>query len=190
MSQPCPNVIQISYSPANVNGNPPAPLVLIHDGSGTAFSYFLFGDLGRDVWAIQNTELGKYSMGDMARRYIRCLQDAGISGQVILGGWSFGGYMSLAMSHILAMDTSLGISVDGLLLIDTSYYTTEDTAGNVECSDDGTFAFNGVSEATSNQIKKSFEACESLLREWELPNWSGAAFNGQQSYIRITMDVG
>jgi hypothetical protein len=67
------------------------PLVLIHDGGGTTFSYFILGNLHRDVWAIHNpkfftAELWEGGMDEMARHYISLLQKAGISGTIFLGG--------------------------------------------------------------------------------------------------------
>ncbi|RYP76038.1 hypothetical protein DL769_003695 [Monosporascus sp. CRB-8-3] len=46
-----------------------------------------------------------------------------IHGAILLGGWSLGWYLSVAMAHMLAQDRSTDITVAGLLLIDSPYHT-------------------------------------------------------------------
>ncbi len=86
-----PNPIQVQFVPPYKQANPPTPIVLIHDGGGTIFSYFILGSLNRDVWAIYNPkffdgEAWEGGMDEMARHYIDLIVDAGISGTILLGG--------------------------------------------------------------------------------------------------------
>lgn len=83
------NPTQIQSAPLNKPSK--TPLVLIHDGGGTVFSYHLLGSLDRDVWAIHNPhfESGEPwagGMDEMAQHYIQLLKDARISGGIFLGG--------------------------------------------------------------------------------------------------------
>lgn len=86
-----PNPIKVQISPAYKRANPSPPLVLIHDGGGTTFGYFMLGNLYRDVWAIHNPHFfdgGAFAggMDEMARLYIGFMNDAGIKGNILLGG--------------------------------------------------------------------------------------------------------
>lgn len=72
-------------------GKNAVPLVLIHDATGSIFSYFLLGDLDRDVWAIfdpkhDNGLCWDGGIPEMAQQYIGLLQATGITGPVLLGG--------------------------------------------------------------------------------------------------------
>lgn len=84
------NPTQVQWAP---DGQYPhkTPLVLIHDGGGTTFSYHLIGSLDRDVYAIHNphfhtAEPWAGGMDEMARHYIQLLKNARISGNIYLGG--------------------------------------------------------------------------------------------------------
>ncbi|KAL0936941.1 Polyketide synthase PksR [Colletotrichum truncatum] len=83
------NPLQVQFAPVNQRQRR-LPLVLIHDGGGTTFTYFLLESLHRDVWAIHNPH---YHTGDtwpggmeqMARHYIGLMLMAGLSGPIMLG---------------------------------------------------------------------------------------------------------
>lgn len=86
-----PNPAKLQVLPPHKRFTAPAPLVLFHDGGGTTFSYFILGNLNREVYAIHNPNYFsgqpfKGGMNAMARHYIDLMTKAGISGQVILGG--------------------------------------------------------------------------------------------------------
>ncbi len=88
-----PNPTKVQGLPPHKRFSKPAPIVLIHDGGGTTFSYFIIGNLQREVWAIHNpnywtADLWEGGMDEMARHYIALMKDAGISGPIILGGKS------------------------------------------------------------------------------------------------------
>lgn len=53
-----PNPTQVQFKPPSKTANSPPPLVLIHDGGGITFSYFILGSLHRDVRAIHNPQHG------------------------------------------------------------------------------------------------------------------------------------
>lgn len=69
------------------------PLILIHDGGGSTFSYYLLPSLQRTVYAIHNPRLfsGRPWAGGipaMARAYLDLIRMALPSGKVFLGGKS------------------------------------------------------------------------------------------------------
>ncbi|QPG97757.1 hypothetical protein C2857_006820 [Epichloe festucae Fl1] len=166
-----PNPTQVQYVPAGKAANPPPPLVLIHDGGGTTFSYFILGSLARDVWAVHNPRYfdgvpWEGGMDEMARTYLGYLADEGLSGPIILGGWSLGGYLSLTMAHMIALDPDAHpVSVAGILIIDSPYHIARSSITQP------------VSKARLTNIpdlvQKSFDNCDAMLRNWHLPRWSG-----------------
>lgn len=69
------------------------PVVLIHDGGGTAFPYYLLDELrpARELWAIRNPDFESsrpypMTMEEMARNYVRLIESSGIRGPIYLGG--------------------------------------------------------------------------------------------------------
>lgn len=85
-----PNPTQVQFVPPATAFNPPLPLVLIHDGGGTTFSYFVLGSLARDVWAIHNPKFfdglpWEGGMDEMAKKYLDLIAGE-LSGPIMLGG--------------------------------------------------------------------------------------------------------
>ncbi|KAK3314236.1 hypothetical protein B0H66DRAFT_630727 [Apodospora peruviana] len=100
------------------------PLILIHDGGGTTFSYYcLHQGLGRPVYGLSNPHFhtGDHWAGglpEMARHYVGLLRATIGTGNIILGGWSLGGMVALEMAHSLAGDRRL--RVVGIVMIDSA----------------------------------------------------------------------
>ncbi|KAL7619669.1 hypothetical protein AAE478_010210 [Parahypoxylon ruwenzoriense] len=92
----------------SVLAKPRAPLILVHDGGGTTFSYFLLDPVDRPLWGIENAKLhdgGWWSGGiaEMAAHYIQLLAKIlPEGGDILLGGWSLGGHLALEMAHQIA----------------------------------------------------------------------------------------
>ncbi|KAI0107368.1 alpha/beta-hydrolase [Hypoxylon sp. NC0597] len=88
---------------------PRAPLILIHDGGGTSFSYHLLDPIDRPLWGIENARLhdgGWWEGGisEMAAHYIGLLgKILPQGGDILLGGWSLGGHLALEMAHQIAL---------------------------------------------------------------------------------------
>ncbi|KAI0836019.1 alpha/beta-hydrolase [Hypoxylon sp. FL0890] len=88
---------------------PRAPLILVHDGGGTTFSYHLLDPIDRPLWGIENARLhdgGWWEGGisQMATHYIGLLgKIMPQGGDILLGGWSLGGLLSLEMAHQIAL---------------------------------------------------------------------------------------
>ncbi|UNI16128.1 putative secondary metabolism biosynthetic enzyme [Purpureocillium takamizusanense] len=167
------NPIQVQAQPPGLEASPPPPLVLIHDGGGTTFSYFMLGKLNRAVWAIENPEYssGKAWAGgvdEMAHRYIDVIIEAGIRGAIILGGWSFAGYVSLTMAHILARDPRGDLlHVAGFLMIDVPYFTPRPQL-TVSTSEPEI-------EGIPDLVRTAFENVDDMMERWEKPRWDGPA---------------
>lgn len=90
MSDSNPVLIQDYQSSSNIS-TPAIPLILIHDGGGTVFQYFLLSPLSRPVYGIANPhfESGEPWSGglpEMAAHYANLIQTAIPSGQILLGG--------------------------------------------------------------------------------------------------------
>ncbi len=86
-----PNPCMVQSGPKGGRNSSALPLVLIHDGGGTTFGFWVLESLHRDVWAIHNPhfwdgEPWKGGMDEVARHYINLLQKAEISGEILLGG--------------------------------------------------------------------------------------------------------
>ena len=67
------------------------PLILIHDGGGTIFNYFLLKPLRRPVWGIYNPkwdtgETWEGGLHEMAVEYLRLIRTVVPSGNILLGG--------------------------------------------------------------------------------------------------------
>ncbi|POR34498.1 Uncharacterized protein TPAR_05300 [Tolypocladium paradoxum] len=177
-----PNPTKVQLVPPYKRANPPTPLVLIHDGGGTIFSYFILGSLNRDVWAIHNpkyfdAEPWKGGMDEMARHYINLIVKAGISGTILLGGWSLGGYLSLTMARMLADNPASNISIAGFLIIDSPYHIARSKL-TVTTTDP---QFDGLPDL----VQKAFDNCDIMLEHWDLPSWDGPACGGKDVKIGV-----
>jgi thioesterase domain-containing protein len=118
------------FSPAKV------PIIFIHDGGGTTFAYHCLDPLKRFVYGIQNPNFhtgGVFAGGlpEMARLYAGWIRTAiaepdfpaarNLDGSVdiIIGGWSLGGLLSMDIFQELEDD--LSIRIVGILMIDSVY---------------------------------------------------------------------
>ncbi|KAJ4419134.1 putative secondary metabolism biosynthetic enzyme [Gnomoniopsis sp. IMI 355080] len=106
--------------------NEPAPLFLIHDASGLATSYFKLGCVGRKVYGISDPKFdhdgigGWQSVNEIAEAYLRLIRRVTLRGDIVLGGWSFGGIIAIQIAHLLAKQ-GRGLRVSRIILIDSVY---------------------------------------------------------------------
>ncbi len=107
-----------------------APLVLVHPVGGNVLCYTaLSRALGsRRVVGLQarGLEQGQAPLGsieDMAREYLSALRERGISGPLMLGGWSLGGVVAYEMARQLEAD---GHAPTGVVMIDSRLETIDD----------------------------------------------------------------
>ncbi|KAI8182857.1 hypothetical protein K4K49_000850 [Colletotrichum sp. SAR 10_70] len=113
-----------------------APLFLIHDASGNILSYLKLGFLGdaRKVYGISDPHFGHeggswLSVDQLARHYIKLVKKVMLRGDILLGGWSFGGIVAIQMAHMLAAE-GRGLVCSGLILIDTIYLSPSRSLGS------------------------------------------------------------
>lgn len=76
---------------AEPGDEPLTPLVLIHDGGGTIFQYYMLNYVGRRTFGIANPyfESGRHpedGILGLARQYVKAVQHTVGKGPVILGG--------------------------------------------------------------------------------------------------------
>ncbi|KAL7793645.1 Alpha/Beta hydrolase protein [Trichoderma ceciliae] len=177
-----PNPTKVQVTPAYKRANPPPPLVLIHDGGGTTFGYYILGSLYREVWAIHNPHFfdgGAFEGGidEMARLYITYMNDTGIRGNILLGGWSLGGFLSLAVARFLADDPEAKIKVVGIVMMDTPYHIPYNQEQGP--TDDPDI------ENIPEPVQKCFDRCDEMLEDWEVPKWDGPTCNGKIVFFGV-----
>ncbi|KAF3916217.1 hypothetical protein AA313_de0209482 [Arthrobotrys entomopaga] len=99
------------------------PLVLIHDGGGTVYSYHGLKSLDRPVYGIHNPRFysGRAFKGgipEMARIYTQLIELLDFHGRpFIIGGWSLGGLIALEITR--ALGTYPYGPIAGTIMIDT-----------------------------------------------------------------------
>ncbi|KAL6863398.1 hypothetical protein ACO1O0_003652 [Amphichorda felina] len=168
--------------------NPPSSTtaVLIHDGGGTTFPYHCLGPLNRNIYGIWNPHF--YSgdtfpggLPQMAKLYADYIRDAVKSedfrirrkrdGSVdlLLGGWSLGGMLTLEVAKELADDKN--INVVGMVLIDSP------CLGSAGRHLFGTTRLKDFSEEgkSRNQILSNRAMAEAvrMTNTWDPPVWDG-----------------
>ncbi|KAK3308279.1 Alpha/Beta hydrolase protein [Chaetomium strumarium] len=159
----------------------PTPLVLIHDGGGTIFSYYCLGDLGRPVFGIANPsyqsgEPWKGGIPEMARRYLEFVKSAvPRGGDVILGGWSMGGLISLEMARQLAdeRDDCHRLHLLGIVMVD-SVYPHALAAPFMKVVQHAIKWSEHTRQETKDRVMRCFSEAHRMVREWMLPAWGAA----------------
>lgn len=113
--------LEVIQRPAETDeDSPPAPLFLIHDGSGICTHYRRLRPLNRTVYALHDPKfLDPFStwfdLGQMADHYANTIETV-ISGPLLVGGWSFGGVVAFEVARRLV---ARGHQVIGTVLIDS-----------------------------------------------------------------------
>lgn len=97
-----------------------------------------------------------------------------------LTGWSLGGFLSLAMARVIASDpASYSISVAGLLIIDSPYHIARSkiTVPTSKAELPGLPAL----------VEKSFDNCDDMLQDWDLPSWDSPDGGGGCTDAQFTV---
>ncbi|CAH0052360.1 unnamed protein product [Clonostachys solani] len=170
----------------SATGGSLAPLVLIHDGGGTTFSYFFLGNLNRDVWVIHNPhywsgEKVEGGIDAMARSYITLIRNAGLRGKIFLGGWSLGGYLSLAIARMIADDPTALFSVQGIVIIDSPFHVPYDRLSSP--------VIDPSMDDLPKLIQTCFAHCDDYLKDWEPPAFTAPTNGGQPLPIALGPDM-
>ncbi|KAL2017113.1 hypothetical protein VTK56DRAFT_2585 [Thermocarpiscus australiensis] len=179
-----PNLIQDSPAPGNKSlwstENNTTPLVLIHDGGGTIFSYYCLGELGRPLFGIANPRFysgGAWEGGipQMARHYLDFIKSAVPRGNVIIGGWSLGGLLSLEVARLLAdeinSEEDKALNLLGIVMVD-SVCPLAPPRPPVVVQHAMQWSEH-TKEATREQVTRCFAAATRMVKEWTLPEWEG-----------------
>ncbi len=177
-----PSPIQDPPLTTSTSSSPPIPLVLIHDGGGTIFSYYLVGDLGRAVYGIANPryDTGRAWTGgipEMARHYLAFVKAAVPSGPVILGGWSLGGLIALEVARLMAEDKEGALKLVGIVMVDSVCPTILDTLngskGKVKVAQHAVQWTEHTRQETKDKVMWCFAEAMRMLGEWKMPVWKG-----------------
>lgn len=151
-----------------------APLVLLHDGGGTIYSYHALGPLHRNVYGISNPKFDSEDRAweggipEMAQTYADMIRENVPHGKILLGGWSFGGLLAMELAKLLEFD--IDFEVVGLILIDTPYPKSRDGAAlkGMNVLPD----MPGIRPRVRTKIHKSLQRARSMVAGWELPDFS------------------
>ncbi|KAK1756938.1 hypothetical protein QBC47DRAFT_298270 [Echria macrotheca] len=170
-----PSLIQ--EAPLSASWLKPTPLVMIHDGGGTTFSYYLLGNLDRTVYGIANPhfrsgEAWEGGIPEMARYYVDLIKSVIPRGKVILGGWSLGGLISLQVARILAEDPT--VQVLGIIMIDSVCPKLVPT-NIVRVAQHAIEWSPTTRQETRDSIMRCFAEASRMVGEWTLPDWEDKA---------------
>jgi thioesterase domain-containing protein len=172
-----PNLIQEAHSTNNALPwtRKSTPLVLIHDGGGTVFSYYCLGDLGRQVYGIHNPhyqsgETWEGGIPEMAAHYLKLIKSVVPSGDIIIGGWSLGGLLSLEVAHQLANEKRKTLNLLGIVMVDSVCPMVLTTPVLPVIQHDVQWGKHTKQE-TKDRILRSFAQATKMVREWTLPVW-------------------
>ncbi|KAK4100150.1 alpha/beta-hydrolase [Parathielavia hyrcaniae] len=169
------------------SSKPPTPLVLIHDGGGTIFSYHCLGNLGRPVYGIANPHYygGRWEGGipEMATRYLQFIKSAVPGGDIIIGGWSLGGLVSLEVARRMADDKDRSLNLLGIVMID-SVCPVVSTPPRVQVLQHVMQWGEHTREETKELVTRCFSEAVRMLGEWTLPAWEKTQGEEEEEGLR------
>lgn len=184
-----PGLIFEADDPLNTSA---IPLVLMHDGGGTCFSYYCLDPLGRPTYEIHNPyfysgESWKGGIPEMASHYVKLLRRVVPRGKVVLGGWSLGGILSLEMARILADDPSY--MVIGIVMVDSICPTIFKT--KPELLEKRSFTFQGqfaptTTQETRDRVTRCFAEARRAVVEYQLPSWEHDRRSGGPDHHEVS----
>lgn len=161
------------------------PIFLIHDGGGTTYTYHTLQTQGRFVYAIGNPrwitgepfEGGMPEMGRIYADYVRETvakekfpakrREDGRT-EILLGGWSLGGLLSLEVARQLALDPV--VKVVAVVMIDSVYNHGANARRKFSV-----VGFQTEEEGKSkNQIltQRAMAEARRMIAMWEIPTWA------------------
>ncbi|KAG8158000.1 hypothetical protein KVR01_012272 [Diaporthe batatas] len=176
MSNPNPLLIQDDPACGPLQGET-HPFFLIHDASGLVSSYLKLGPLGTRVYALHdpkfenNGHCGWQSVRDMALHYITLIRRRHSRGQIIIGGWSFGGIVAVEIARTLAVQ-GRGLTVSKVILLDTVYPRCERPEATKENTAQYVTGIEGLSPQTRNRLETALVRATCLADRWIVPQWT------------------
>lgn len=163
------------------------PIVLIHDGGGTCFSYYCLDPLNRKTYEIHNPRFETQEpwtggIPEMAQHYVGLVRAAIPPGRILLGGWSLGGILSLEMARLLAEDSMY--QVEGIVMVDSicpiGAKTRTEMLGKRAVGFDGHFGPSTKPE-TIERVTWCFTEARRAVATYEPPSWD--AKGALKSYV-------
>ncbi|KXJ90267.1 Alpha/Beta hydrolase protein [Microdochium bolleyi] len=167
-------------------GSSSIPLFLTHDGGGTTFAYSCLDPVGRETYGIHNANFdhgGFWTGGirEMAAHYVglidRTLPEGG---DILLGGWSLGGILSLEMAHQIAVSGPARLRrfrVVGMLWMDTVFphHVEGETMGTYVGPNERIPKSAAELAAMSNRELAGLNMMHArrMVHAWEMPRWGG-----------------
>ncbi|KAK3370084.1 Alpha/Beta hydrolase protein [Podospora didyma] len=164
------------------------PLVLIHDGGGTIFSYHCLGELHRPLYGIANPhfrsgEPWEGGIPEMARHYVKLIKSVIPRGsKLIIGGWSLGGLLSLEISRAL-LDESDGAAASfdllGIVMIDSvcPLALPKDKEGGRILVQHVVEWSPYTRQETRDAVMRSFAEARVMVGSWKMPTWRDSNLN-------------
>ncbi|KAH0593352.1 hypothetical protein MHUMG1_08808 [Metarhizium humberi] len=163
--------------------NMPVPVFLIHDGGGTTFAYHCLDSLCRPTYGIfnphfRNGQTFEGGVSGMARLYTGIIRrtcarpdfpaerNLDRSVNILIGGWSMGGLLSLEIAKLLTGDGR--VKVIGVLMMD-SMYTVDPPSLPLD-------ALDNLDPGKSKNMFLSIQAMKEairIIRQWDPPVWTG-----------------
>lgn len=117
----------------------------------------------------------------MARHYVGLIRNTVPRGQILLGGWSLGGLLSIEMARVLAGDpdyTVIGIAmVDSICPAANASRTGAAKAAVVPYKQQ--FGPNTKQE-TIEGVERCFVEARQSIAAWTMPRWDGSDVEGSQ----------
>jgi pimeloyl-ACP methyl ester carboxylesterase len=150
------------------------PLVLIHDGGGTIFSYHCLDHLDRPTYGIANPryftgEPWEGGIPEMARHYLKLIKSVIPRGKIILGGWSLGGLISMEIARLVAEDPALCLV--GLIMIDSVFPSRWHIDRGVPVVQHAIEWNERTRQETRDAIMRCFKYAGEMVSKWTLPTW-------------------
>ncbi|ORY60810.1 Alpha/Beta hydrolase protein, partial [Pseudomassariella vexata] len=161
------------------------PLILIHDGGGTTFSYHCLEPTNRPLYGIQNAHLddgGWWEGGipEMASHYIDLISAAmPTGGDILLGGWSLGGILSLEMAHQLATNTSRKpkFRVLGMVFVDSVFPKRLADIPDLQNVLPTGRVTKSPAELKAMKLREKVDLnmthARVMVQKWDVPQWNG-----------------
>lgn len=161
------------------------PAFFIHDGGGTTYAYHCMRPISRFLYGIKNPhfftgEVFEGGMAEMGRLYAAWIRKTAAqkdfparrnpdgSVDILLGGWSLGGLLSLEVARELEDD--YGVRVAGIVMVDSIYPFMPSVVTTAIAPPD-----TSEKNKTRNQIlsQRAMNQAREMVHTWKLPVWEG-----------------
>ncbi|KAK4044902.1 Alpha/Beta hydrolase protein [Parachaetomium inaequale] len=177
------------------NNSNATPLILIHDGGGTIFSYYCLGNLAPPARAVYGIANPRYESGtawagglpEMARAYQEFIKAAiPRGGDVIIGGWSLGGLIALEIAGQLEAEAAAekeekkSVNLIGIVMVDSVCPVVVPGQPAVPVVQHAVQWSKHTKQETKDKVTRCFTEARRMAGEWELPRvWGSPEEDGE-----------